>query len=137
MRFVIERSYQDLLALGHAGSYDRVAAYARDWRRRGQEAARTAGRGTYVPLVFTPGGRSSLTGARDWAVIGGERRKVNVAQFKLCHSRAFILRVYPLQTHEMLFEAHNHAITLLGGVPWACASLRHVYDSSDAVWRSY
>jgi hypothetical protein len=27
------------------------------------------------------------------------------------------LRAYPLQTHEMLFEAHNHAFRVLGGVP--------------------
>ncbi len=30
-----------------------------------------------------------------------------IAQFKLSHSRAFFLRAYPLQTHEMLFNAHN------------------------------
>jgi transposase len=53
----------------------------------------------------------------DWAVIGGERTKLQVAQFKLAHSRAFLLRAYPLQTHEMLFDAHNHAFRVLGGVP--------------------
>ncbi len=35
--------------------------------------------------------------------------KVQVAHFKLCYSRAFMLRAYPLQTHEMLFDAHNTA----------------------------
>lgn len=120
----LRRLYVDLVALGYAGSYDRVAAYARDWRRREQEAARTAGRGTFVPLVFAPGEAFQFDWSEDWAVIGGERRKVNVAQFKLCHSRAFMLRAYPLQTHEMLFDAHNHAFSVLGGVP-----RRGIYDN--------
>ena len=120
----LKRLYQELMALGYAGSYDRVAAYARGWRRREQEAARTVGRGTFVPLVFAPGEAFQFDWSEDWAVIAGERRKLNVAQFKLCHSRAFILRAYPLQTHEMLFDAHNHAFAVLGGVP-----RRGIYDN--------
>ena len=120
----LRRLYTDLVALGYAGSYDRVAAYARGWRRREQEAARTAGRGTFVPLVFAPGEAFQFDWSEDWAVLGGERRKVNVAQFKLCHSRAFLLQAYPLQTHEMLFDAHNRAFALLGGVP-----RRGIYDN--------
>jgi hypothetical protein len=51
-----------------------------------------AGRGVPVRLV----GRL--------AILGGERTKLQVAHFKLSHSRAFILRAYPPQTHEMLFD---------------------------------
>ncbi|RXR21731.1 transposase, partial [Sphingobium fluviale] len=40
------------------------------------------------------------------------------------HSRAFIVRAYLLQTHEMLFDAHNHAFRVLGGVP-----RRGIYDN--------
>ena len=39
-------------------------------------------------------------------------------------SRAFILRAYPLQTHEMLFDAHIHGFRVLGGVPQ-----RGIYDN--------
>ena len=38
---------------------------------------------------------------------------MQVAHFKLSYSRAFILRAYPQQTHEMLFDAHNHAFRVL------------------------
>ena len=62
--------------------------------------------------------------SEDWAVIAGERTKLQVAQVKLCYSRAFILRAYPQQTHEMLFDAHNHAFRVLGGVP-----RRGIYDN--------
>ncbi|MFY8194000.1 MAG: IS21 family transposase, partial [Novosphingobium sp.] len=33
------------------------------------------------------------------------------------HSKAFIVRAYPLQTHEMLFDALTQAFRVLGGVP--------------------
>ena len=51
----LRRLYADLAALGFQGSYDRVAAFARSWRQTQQEVARTAGRGTFVPLMFAPG----------------------------------------------------------------------------------
>jgi hypothetical protein len=50
--------------------------------------------------------------------------KLQIAQFKLSHSRAFVLRAYLLQTHEMLFDAHAHAFRVLGGVP-----KRGIYDN--------
>jgi hypothetical protein len=49
---------------------------------------------------------------------------LQVAHFKLAYSRAFILRAYLQQTHEMLFGAHNHAFRVLGGVP-----RRGIYDN--------
>jgi transposase len=119
----LRQLYGDLVALGYRGSYDRVCAFARAWRRQQQEAAR-ANRGTYVPLVFAPGEAFQFDWSEDWAVVGGERTKLAVAQFKLCHSRAFVLRAYPSMTHEMLFDAHNHAFAVLGGIP-----KRGIYDN--------
>lgn len=109
--------FNDLVVLGFEGSYDRVAAFARNWRQNQHEATKTTGRGAFVPLTFAPGEAFQFDWSEDWAVIGGERTKLQVAQFKLAHSRAFLLRAYPLQTHEMLFDAHNHAFRVLGGVP--------------------
>jgi transposase len=62
--------------------------------------------------------------SEDWAIISGERTKLQVAHFKLSYSRAFLLRAYPQQTHEMLFDAHNHAFRVLAGVP-----RRGIYDN--------
>jgi transposase len=84
----------------------------------------TTGRGAFVPLTFAPGEAFQFDWSEDWAVIGGERTKLQVAQFKLAYSRAFLLRAYALQTHEMLFDAHNHAFRVLGGVPQ-----RGIYDN--------
>ena len=119
----LRQLYGDRVALGYRGSYDRVAAFARARREQQQDVAR-ASRSTYVPLVFAPGEAFQFDWSEAWAVIGGERQKLAVAQFKLCHSRAFMLRAYPLMTHEMLFDAHNHALAALGGVPQ-----RGIYDN--------
>ncbi|NNF76998.1 MAG: IS21 family transposase [Rhizobiales bacterium] len=120
----LKQLHQDLVALGYSGSYDRVAAFARDWRQREREREGRAAKGTYVPLVFAPGEAFQFDWSEDFVRIGPRAVKLQVAHFKLCHSRAFYLRAYPLQTHEMLFDAHNHAFRVLGGVPE-----RGIYDN--------
>jgi hypothetical protein len=77
-----------------------------------------------VPLAFQPGEAFQFDWSEDWAVLGGERTRLQVAHVKLSHSRAFIVRAYLLQTHEMLFDAHLHAFRVLGGVP-----RRGIYDN--------
>jgi transposase len=120
----LKQLHRDLLALGFDGSYDRVAAFARDWRQRERERANQASRGAYVPLSFAPGEAFQFDWSEDWLVIAGKKTKLQVAHTKLCHSRAFHLRAYFLQTHEMLFDAHNHTFRVLGGVPE-----RGIYDN--------
>jgi len=116
-RRTLKQMHADLVALGFDGSYGRVAAFARAWTARRHEAERTTARGTFVPLSFGAGEAFQFDWSEEWAVLSGERTKLQVAHFKLSHSRAFVLRAYPLQTHEMLFDAHNHAFEVLGGVP--------------------
>jgi hypothetical protein len=101
--------HADLAALGYEGSYNRVAAFAREWKAARQREQRTTGRGVFAPLAFSTGEAFQFDWSEDWAVIAGERTKLQVAHFKLSYSRAFFLRAYLQQTHEMLFDAHNHA----------------------------
>ena len=77
-----------------------------------------------MPLHFDPGEAFQFDWSEDFAVLGGERTKLQMAHIKLSHSRAFLLRAYPLQTHEMLFDAHWHAFRVFGGVPG-----RGIYDN--------
>jgi transposase len=120
----LKQLYADLASLGYEGSYGRVAAFARDWRAARQREQQTSGRGTFVPLAFQSGEAFQFDWSEDWAVLGDERTKLQVAHFKLSHSRAFLVRAYRLQTHEMLFDAHHHAFRVLGGVP-----RRGIYDN--------
>lgn len=97
-----KQMHTDLVTLGYDGSYGRVVAFVRAWKADRQRDAQTSGRGTSVPLVFAPGEAFQFDWSEDWAAIGGERIKLQVAHTKLLHSRAFIVRAYRLQTHEML-----------------------------------
>jgi len=94
-----------------------VATFVRGWMADRQRDAQTSGRGTFVPLVFETGEAFQFDWSEDWAVLGGERVKLQAAHTKLSHSKAFIVRAYPLQTHEMLFDALTQALRVLGGVP--------------------
>ena len=42
---------------GYDGSYNRVAAFAREWRAARHREQQTTGRGAFVPLAFSPGTR--------------------------------------------------------------------------------
>lgn len=112
-----KQMHVELVKLGYEGSYSRVAAFVREWKADRLRELGTSGRGVYVPLAFQPGEAFQFDWSEDWAVIGGERLKLQVAHTKLSHSKAFTVRGYPLQTHEMLFDAMGHAFRVLGGVP--------------------
>jgi transposase len=120
----LKQLHRDLVALGFAGSYDRIAAFARDWRQRERERLNQASRGAFVPLTFAPGEAFQFDWSEDWMRIGQKKTKLQIAHFKFCHSRVFFLRAYLTQTHEMLFDAHNHAFRVLGGIPE-----RGIYDN--------
>ncbi len=123
-RRTVKQLHAELVSLGYDGSYSRVAAFARKWKEDRQRDEQTAGRGTFVPLAFEAGEAFQFDWSENWMVVGGERVKLQMAHTKLSHSRAFLVRAYPLQTHEMLFDAHWHAFRVLGGVP-----RRGIYDN--------
>lgn len=83
----VKQLHSDLVQLGYTGSYDRVAAFARNWRQEQQEAKRTASKNTFVPLSFAPGEAFQFDWSEDYAVINGVRTKLQIAHFKLSHSR--------------------------------------------------
>lgn len=123
-RRTAKQMHADLVQLGFDGSYERVAAFVRAWKGDRQRARQTTDRGTFVPLVFQPGEAFQFDWSEDWANIDGERIKLQVAHIKLSHSRAFLVRAYLLQTHEMLFDAHWHAFRVFEGIPG-----RGIYDN--------
>ena len=122
-RRTVKRLYKDLVELGYTGSYDRVAAFARQWRQAQQDAKRQPGK-AFVPLQFAPAEAFQFDWSEDWVKINGISTKLQIAHFKLSYSRAFFLRAYLSQSHEMLFDAHYHAFRAFGGIPE-----RGIYDN--------
>ena len=113
--------FQHLQAQGYPGGYGRVAAFVRRWHAEGGVRPH---RPAYVPLRFPPGEAFQFDWSCEYAVIGGMRRRLEVAHTKLAASRAFWLVAYPTQSHEMLFDAHARAFAAFGGIP-----RRGIYDN--------
>ena len=90
----IKQLHADLVALGYDGSYNRVAAFARDWKAARQLEQKTTGRGVFVPLAFSAGEAFQFDWSEDWAVIAGERTKLQVAHFKLSSATSFFSRAF-------------------------------------------
>ncbi len=75
--------HADLCALGFDGSYDRVAVFTRHWHRQQLEQKQGASKHTYIPLQFAPGEAFQFDWSEDWAVLDGERMKLQITHFKL------------------------------------------------------
>ena len=88
-RRTVKQLHADLVALGFEGSYGRVAAFARSWKEQRQREQQTAGRGTFVPLVFQPGEAFQFDWSEDWAVIGSERVKLQAAHLSCATAARF------------------------------------------------
>jgi transposase len=112
--------YQAIQKKGYRGSYGRVCAFVRRWKVSQSRRRRQA----FVPLRFEPGEAFQFDWSTEYAVIGGIRRRLEVAHVKLASSRAFWLVAYFSQSHEMLFDAHARAFAAFGGVP-----RRGIYDN--------
>jgi hypothetical protein len=95
-RRTARQMHADLVSLGYGGFYNRVAAFERAWKEARLREIQASGSGTFVPLVFSLGEAFQFDWSEDWAMLGGERTKLQVAHTKLSHSRAFIVRAYGL-----------------------------------------
>ncbi|MBC5767494.1 IS21 family transposase [Ramlibacter albus] len=106
---------------GYDGSYSRVTDFVRAWRQgEGQSVSANA----FVPLLFELGEAYQFDWSEEGPVVGGIYYRMQVAQLKLCASRAFWLVAYPSQGHEMLFDAHTRSFAAMGGI-----ARRGIYDN--------
>ena len=71
--------YAELATLGYDGSYGWGTAFVRRWKADRQREQQTSDRGTFVPLVFEAGEAFQFGWSEDWAIIAGERTKLQVA----------------------------------------------------------
>jgi len=107
-RRTVQALFEQIRAMGYAGSYPRVVVWVRRWREGQAMAPRRA---AFVPMSFELGEAFQFDWSCEYAFVGGLRRRLEVAHMKLAASRAFWLVAYPAQSHEMLFDAHMRAFT--------------------------
>jgi transposase len=114
------RVYEELRGRGYEGGYDAVRRYARTWSVAQGQAGATA----YVPLRFEPGEAYQFDWSHEIVLLSGLPVAVKAAHVRLCHSRLPFVRVYPRETQEMVFDAHDRAFVLFKGT---CR--RGIYDN--------
>src|ERR1700719_3417491 len=114
------RIFEELRGRGYDGGYDAVRRYARRWaKQHGQSTA-----ASYVPLSFAPGEAYQFDWSHEVVLLNGVTVVVKAAHVRLCHSRMLFVRVYPRETQEMVFDAHDRAFALFKGT---CG--RGIYDN--------
>ncbi len=119
-RLTLIRIFEDLRGLSYEGGYDAARRYARKWR--GEHGALAAS--AYVPLSFDPGVAYQFDWGHEIVLLDGVTTTVKVAHMCLCHSRMMFVRAYPRETQEMVFDAHERALSFFKG---SCA--RGIYDN--------
>jgi transposase len=116
-RLTLIRLFEELRGRGYVGGYDAVRRYAGRWsQERGHSAA-----AAYVPLTFAPGEAYQFDWSHEIVLLDGVTVTVKAAHVRLCHSRMLFVRVYPRETQEMVFDAHDRAFALFKG-PVSAAS---------------
>lgn len=115
----LTRIFEELRGLGYLGGYDSVRRYAKK-RRLTQRSSVAA----YVPLSFAPGEAYQFDWSHELVVLDGVTTKVKAAQMRLSYSRMPFVRVYPRESQEMVFDAHDRGFAFYHG---ACA--RGIYDN--------
>ncbi len=79
----------------------------------GNAMKRDGRRPVFVPLAFDPGEAYQFDWSHETVVLAGVTTKVKVAHLRLCHSRMFIVRAYPRESQEMVFDAHIRGFAFL------------------------
>ncbi len=119
-RLTLIRLFEELRGRGYDGGYDAVRRYARRWsKERGHSTA-----AAFVPLIFAPGEAYQFDWSHEIVLLNGVTVTVKAAHVRLCHSRMMFVRVYPRETQEMVFDAHDRAFALFKGT-----CVRGIYDN--------
>ena len=116
--------FEQLQREGYDGGYDAVRRFVGSWKLEDGTAQVKA----FIPLEFDPGDAFQFDWSYEQIELGGVQVKVNIAQFRLCHSRKLFCIAYTRETLEMVLDAHVRAFEFFSGI---CR--RGIYDNLKAV----
>lgn len=112
------RLYADLQRQGYKGAYDSVQRYVKQWKNTPSKKS------SYIPLEFQPGEAYQFDWSEEEIELNGVVQRVKAAHFRLANSRMPFVIVFPRETQEMVFAAHDAAFAY-----WQGLTLRGIYDN--------
>src|SRR6202790_5192999 len=115
-----QRLFEELRGRGYDGAHDSVHRFVKAWR---DERARVPAQ-AFVPMSFAPGEAYQFDWSHETITLQGLPLTVKAAHMKLSHSRMPFVHVYFRATQELVFDAHDKAFQIYGGV---CR--RGIYDN--------
>lgn len=119
-RLSVRRLFELLRSEGYQGQYNSLACFVRRFKAQYEPKIQDV----FIPQYFPEADAYQFDWSTEAVKLSGELVKINVAHFRLCHSRAFFIKAYPNQRMDMLVDAHNCAFEFLGGT---CK--RGIYDN--------
>ena len=110
-RYTAHRIFEVIREEGYQGSESTV----RHSIARSTRASSTPD--VFLPLEFEPGQDAQVDWGEAQAVIGGQRKTVQVFLMRLCYSRRTFAMTFPTQEQESFLWGHLQAFKHFGGVP--------------------
>jgi transposase len=115
-----QRLFEELRGRGYDGAHDSVHRFVKAWRNERSRVPAQA----FVPLSFAPGEAYQFDWSHETITLQGLPLTIKAAHMKLSHSRMPFVRTYFRETQELVFDAHDKAFLVYGGV---CR--RGIYDN--------
>jgi len=110
-RYTSHRIFEIIRAEGYQGCESRVRQHLAAWKEAHHPPE------LFLPLEFEPGQDAQVDWGEAYAVIGGQRQKVQFFVMHLCYSRRTYAACFPSQNQESFLWAHVQAFQHFGGVP--------------------
>ena len=110
-QYTSHRIFEILRAEGYQGCESRIRQYLAVWRETHSPPER------FLPLDFEPGQDAQVDWGEAYAIINGQRQKVQFFVMHLCYSRRTYAACFPSQNQESFLWAHVAAFRYFGGIP--------------------
>jgi transposase len=110
-RYTAHRIFEIIAAEGYEGSESTVRQYI------GRHKQATCTPDVFLPLEYDPGQDAQVDWGEAYAIIDGQRQKVQLFIMRLCFSRRTFAMAFPTQRQESFFWGHVKAFEHFGGVP--------------------
>jgi transposase len=110
-RYTAHRIFELLRAEGYPGCESTIRRHVARLKQARHAPA------VFLPLEFDPGQDAQVDWGEAYAIINGQRQKVQLFIMRLCFSRRTFAMAFPTQRQESFFWGHVQAFAHFAGIP--------------------